>query len=590
MEARSCAFSNEVKTTKRECGIVIIYPSRFFMDFQNLILLFIAILNFIFSFLIIFKHKSLQNTFFALFSLNIALWAMFLALYRKSVDPIYAQWLLVGAYLSALCIALSFWLFARAFLHKSFKNLTTILLIVVWFTLFILTIYPNFLVQGVKITTVQHVGILSVVGYIIYSIFFIGYFFGGLLEIGKKLVSSVGIERTQLQYIFWSVLIGGIWGSFFNLILPSPFFINFNYIWIGPIFTAGIVIFTGYAIAKHHLLEIKVISTELVVFAFSVFFILRIFLSGGSQETVFRIISTAIVLVFAFLLIRAVLGEVKQREGLEGLADKLKTANKKLKALDEAKSNFISLASHQLRTPIAAIKGYLSMLLEGDFGHVSKEQQTVLQKNTQSIDQLNTLVSTFLDMSRIEAGRLSLDKQVIDLRDTLKAVVHGYHDAAHKKRLHLTLKLPKTPLTLEADQPRLREVFDNLVDNAIQYTPPGGQVEVKARALAKEITVTVADTGIGVNPAQRARLFDQYMRGGDDVARIDPSGAGVGLFIVKKLTEAHGGTVEVHSDGAGKGTTFVVSLPIGHADKKSLFESTEKSLQIKNSKILIDTR
>lgn len=258
----------------------------------------------------------------------------------------------------------------------------------------------------------------------------------------------------------------------------------------------------------------------------------------------------------------SVVSHVKKRKELQKCVDELASANRQLKELDDAKSLFVSIVSHQLRTPIAGVKGYLSMLADGDFGRLTPKQEEVIRMNLENIERLVRLIEVFLDISRIEAGRLQLNREEVALDKLVYGVVSELLPAAQAKGLILSAELPKAPKILSADSTRLHSILLNLVDNAIKYTDKGS-VKINARATPKEIIFEVADTGLGVKRGEEAALFRKFVRG--EAAEDNPSGAGLGLFIVKELVEAHGGKIWVESKGVGKGSTFAFSIPIYRA-------------------------
>ena len=251
--------------------------------------------------------------------------------------------------------------------------------------------------------------------------------------------------------------------------------------------------------------------------------------------------------------------QVKRRKEMQKLADELAAANRQLKELDEAKSLFVSIVSHQLRTPIAGVKGYLSMLADGDFGKLTAKQEEVIRMNLENIERLVRLIEVFLDISRIEAGRLQLNREQIALDKLVYGVVSELLPSAQHKGLILSAELPKKLPLLSADGTRLHSILLNLIDNAIKYTDKGS-VTIHVRVLPKEIIFEVADTGRGVKKGEEAALFRKFVRG--EAAEENPNGAGLGLFIVKELVEAHGGRLWVESRGPRQGSVFSFSIPI----------------------------
>lgn len=256
----------------------------------------------------------------------------------------------------------------------------------------------------------------------------------------------------------------------------------------------------------------------------------------------------------------------------------LEDANSHLQELDRAKSEFMSIASHQLRTPLTGIIGYLSMILEGDYGKVDPAQNKVMAQVYEASRRLVRLVNMFLNVTRIEAGRFTLTFTEINFVDLVKSEITELLPTANQKKLQLSLD-PATadtiPVMVDAD--KIRDVILNLIDNAIKYTQEGSIV-VKVEYEGKnKVRFSVKDSGVGVDPKEAKELFHKFVRG-SGIARIQPNGSGLGLYIVKKIVEGHAGKVWMESEGEGKGSTFIVVLPLNqakeqyHAEPEAVFK------------------
>lgn len=239
----------------------------------------------------------------------------------------------------------------------------------------------------------------------------------------------------------------------------------------------------------------------------------------------------------------------------------LQEANMHLRDLDKAKSEFLSIASHQLRTPISAIKGYLSMIIDGDFGKIGNPKVSeVISGVFESSSRLARLVNIFLNVSRIESGHLRLDKRPTQINDLIESVINELRNETKKTGLKLNYKLAKDTPVISADPDKIRDVIMNLVDNSIKYTPKGS-VNVSTKHDDNLLTFIVQDTGIGIDPAEVGGLFRKFVRG-SGVAQIHTGGSGLGLFIAQKMIKEHGGQIWAESKGKGQGSTFQFVLPI----------------------------
>lgn len=242
--------------------------------------------------------------------------------------------------------------------------------------------------------------------------------------------------------------------------------------------------------------------------------------------------------------------------------EQLEVANKHLKQLDQAKSEFVSIASHQLRTPMTGIMGYLSMMVEGDFGRIEPKHLTILQSLLDESQRMIRLINLFLNVSKIEAGKLTFSKREMQLPDVIEREVRELGKIAKDKKLELTYKKSKAPLPpVFADADKIQDVLLNLIDNAIKYTKKGS-VTVSATAEDGGVRVDVKDTGIGITKEDIRELFNKFVRA-PGIAQIHPDGSGLGLFIAKSIVEGHAGKIWVESDGVGKGSTFSFWLPVG---------------------------
>ena len=252
---------------------------------------------------------------------------------------------------------------------------------------------------------------------------------------------------------------------------------------------------------------------------------------------------------------------IKLEKEVEIATRDLRRANTQLKKLDAAKSEFISIASHQLRTPLTVIKGYISMMLEGNFGTLTKPEEESLDKVFQSNERLIQLVENLLNISRIESGRLQFDFKEVDLNAMVESVVEELSGNAKKKNLILQYKKPEKPLPkIKMDEEKIRQVVMNLIDNAIKYTKQGS-VTVKLEQADKKVKFCVADSGMGIRSGDMVNLFKKFSRG-TGTSLIHTEGTGLGLYVAHMMIESHKGKIWAESDGEGKGSKFCFELPV----------------------------
>jgi signal transduction histidine kinase len=235
----------------------------------------------------------------------------------------------------------------------------------------------------------------------------------------------------------------------------------------------------------------------------------------------------------------------------------LAAQNELLVKADLMKDEFVALISHDLRTPLTSIIGYLELVLEED--SIDPETRRFLDVVARNAQRLLRLVGDLLFVAQVEAGNLGLDPGSVDLAATAAESVEAARPRAEEHKIELVLDADRLPDT-DGDAGRIGQAIDNLVSNAIKFTPNGGRVEVKLREDGGRAVLEVSDTGMGIPDEDQARLFDRFFRASTATDSAIP-GVGLGLSIVKAIIEGHGGRMEVHSN-PGEGTTFRAILPL----------------------------
>ncbi len=367
-------------------------------------------------------------------------------------------------------------------------------------------------------------------------------------------------RKLQLQYFIAGLSIFYVANLIFNISLPI-FFDIVRWYWIGDYSTLIVLSLTGYAIVKQELFGIRVILTSLLVALIILLLAVDTIIYTEDLPAKFaKGITLIIFIYFAYLLIRSVHREIRQREELQSLTKRLEAANVELKRLDRAKSEFVSIASHQLRTPLTAIKGYLSLALGGSYGKFPERAQKPIAKVYESNERLIRLVNDLLSLSRIESGKMELELQRADLTEIIQSVVDELQVKARQKDLKLSFQKSATALpSTWLDKEKIRNVILNIVDNAIRYTEKGS-IQVKQAKSENTLLLSVADTGEGMTKEEIARLFESFSRG-QAGQKLATEGAGLGLYIARQFARMHGGRVWAESPGKGKGSTFFITLP-----------------------------
>lgn len=258
-----------------------------------------------------------------------------------------------------------------------------------------------------------------------------------------------------------------------------------------------------------------------------------------------------------------VLVDITDRKRLER---ELTAKVSELAEADRRKDEFLAMLAHELRNPLAPARNAAALLRRGDLDHDTATETAEILAG--QLDHLSRLVDDLLDVSRIVQGKVELRKAPVELAEVVRRAVDAAQPLLYERGHEFTVSLPAEPLPLEADPVRLAQVFANLLNNAAKYTPPGGHVRLTADREADGVAVHVRDDGAGIAPELLPRVFDLFVQGDTSVDRPE-GGLGIGLTLVKNLVELHDGSVVARSEGVGKGTEFIVRLPVSKGVRPS---------------------
>ena len=259
--------------------------------------------------------------------------------------------------------------------------------------------------------------------------------------------------------------------------------------------------------------------------------------------------------------------DVPNRDELGNLAknvnrmnDELRRVYRELESASRHKSEFLANMSHELRTPLNAIIGFSQVLRERMFGDINEKQQEYLEDILSSGNHLLSLINDVLDLSKVEAGQIELEIGPFSLREALERGVVMVRERATKNGVRLALDLDPSAEVVNGDERRIRQVIFNLLSNAVKFTPSGGHVDLRSAQRDGEVRVSITDTGPGIAPEDRERIFEEFQQ--TDAGAGQREGTGLGLALSKRFVELHGGRIWVDSE-PGKGSTFVFTLPLG---------------------------
>lgn len=528
----------------------------------SLIVVVCAILGL--GFAVIHNSREKLNRLYSLNILTIIGWGLAMIYYRLSSDSTILFWTKM-LYVSATLIASNFLYFVHAFpvyVKQSLKRKLIIFLPNV--VLIILVLFTDKIIEGASVITSggeNHIFWGSL--YFVYVVYILFYFNLAFLKLLRKVwIVKTKIEKIQVIYLFIGYVSSGVISFTTNLILPSFGYFELN--WLGQISTILMASSATYAIIKHHLFSSKVLATELLSFALWITLLIRLLISETKTDYIVNASTLFLTFLLGLFLIRSVIREIETREKIEKLATDLKTANTRLVELDKQKSEFVSFATHQLRAPLTAMKGYTSLMLENEMGTLSDEVRLAISRIYESAKTLTSIVDDYLNISRIELGTMKYAFSVLDLKTMVSNVMGELKPNIEKSGLVMSFSTSPSGeserFMVHADQDKLKQVIANLIDNSVKYTPRGSlNISLIKNIDKRTITFKIKDTGVGIAPEVMPKLFSKFVRA-DNANKQNIYGTGLGLFVAKEIVLAHHGKIWAESEGDGKGSCFFVEL------------------------------
>jgi signal transduction histidine kinase len=534
----------------------------------------------ILGFVVYFNNtKSITNKTFLLFALITIIWSIANYSYYQVESLTLAFWLIRFVIFLGVWHAFTFFQLARVFPKEKFSfsdNYKWILIPIVAITSFI-NLTPLVFKRAVEVS--ESGGIAEIENgpaIALFGIIITAFIISGIVILIRKTIQATGVEKSQFRLISLGTFLTFVLIITFNFILPS-FFNNSKFISLSAVFIFPFVLFTSYAILRYKLFNIKIITTATMAFVLSVVTFLEIVFSEGFEQVMFRSGVFVLVLVFSIFLLKSVKKEVTQREQIEKLAGTLEKANVRLKELDKMKSEFVSFATHQIRAPITAIKGYTSLIMEGSYGEVSEDMKEAVDRIYKSSQSLSIVVDDYLNISRIEMGRMKYNFAILDFGKLIREVAEELTPNIMGAKLELNIDIDDSKeYKAKIDEGKMRQVITNLIDNAVKYTKEGSiNISISKDESKKKLLAKISDTGIGIKKATIPKLFNKFSRA-KDANETNIHGTGLGLYIAKQMAEAHkGGRVWAESEGEGKGSQFYVEVDAVNKKNKTIQNSVK---------------
>jgi signal transduction histidine kinase len=513
--------------------------------------------------ILMFAQKLKHTILWGFFSGCAGLWGVGTFFIAKSQDYDNAIIWWRMAYIGVILIPVFLNLFVHVFLklERVFNKIQLYLVVFSGLVFLFLNIASDLFIKDIRYAFNQFYYIISPTPF--YSLFVIFFFVVVLYSIAQlffayRKASDIFIKK-RLQYIILGLIAGFIGGGLSFL----PVYSIYIYPYTNSSIAVGVLI-VGYAILKYRLMNIKIIATEIFAVIIPLVLLIDILAFTANQMVIYKLILLGLTVIFSVLLVRGVFKEVEAKEALM--------------KLNQAKTEFLNIASHQLRTPVSVIKGTVSMMREGDLDKLPPEKKAVFMEGLwQKSKKLENIVSDILNASEMSSDKYRLiDKKAapINVINMLKKVIEEAQFEAQEREIEVKLIEPERPLPLISGQEEyLKEAIGNLLDNAIKYTPSTamnhetrdkrstpGVVTLSVNQDGKDVIIQVRDNGIGIPYNEAKNLFRKFQRA-SNARNMYTDGSGLGLFIVKEIAEGHGGRVWFNSQ-MGQGTTFYVSLPI----------------------------
>jgi signal transduction histidine kinase len=358
----------------------------------------------------------------------------------------------------------------------------------------------------------------------------------GLAVLFRKIHATKGDERRQNVLMFTGMSLTAGLLLLFSFILPIGFH-NYDFVPFGALFIFPVIVFTAYAIYLVEMLHVKNVFAGIFTFFLCVVSLIELILADNIEQLLLRILVFVLTLALSIQLVRNTF---------------------EIELANDQKSELMTFATHEIRTPITIMRGYAAILLDGDKGSVPPQVVDLLQKIMISGNEVISLLSQYLSKSKIELGQLQYIFQKIDIVELVNEILGTFQVNADQKGIKLTKKLSnEEKCFVMADRGKIKEVVSNLIDNSIKYTPKGF-VDVTVTRENGRILIKVSDSGVGITPDTMSALFREFSRA--DVQKVNILGTGLGLYLAKIFISAHNGQIWAESDGKDKGARFYVEL------------------------------
>ena len=506
------------------------------------------------------KDRKLEHILFFLFVVSLAIWSLanFLIDLSAETPKLSLLWVRVTAVIMSLSPWLFLWFVSLFPNNKRILRLPIVIVGNIVALMFAALSLTPLMVVGVN-TADYPVSLIKGPMYSVLIIYIGTLFMLGLVHLVRKLKTVEGLQKTQIIYLLVGSGLMIPTALTTNIILPNIFGIT-EFVRLGPIATLIFVGFTTYGIVRHKLFNTRVLTAQVLMTALVIIGVGQLLISQDLSGFILRLVILALLIFIGISLVKSVIREHDSAIRVNKLNTKLREANTHLKELMEIKTEFLQIASHQLRTPLTSLRGLLAMQAKGDFKKIEEKERDELQQGMlSSASQLNNVVNDLLDAMELEGGSLNFEFEQVNVNKLIQEVIETLKPSYEEKNLTITFKEINIP-EIEADEGYLRQVFLNIINNAEKYTEKGG-LTITTKTNNEKIEITFTDTGMGIDKEEIPKLFGKFIRGKRS-ALVHTDGSGLGLYIIKKIMDAHRGKVTLKSKGIDQGTTIQIELLI----------------------------
>lgn len=523
-------------------------------DYINIALVFSTLANiFLFLALSLKSRESSKNFVYFINIFFIILWSLSMIFYRAYQPDVTV---LRTLYLFPTFIASTFLHFSILY---SFKKKINSIYVSLIYIINILMAAFTFFTSNVVVMSRMAIGEKVIIFgrfYWVYILYISLFFFTAFLIIYLK-GKTLNKDRSA-TYLLSSYVFGSSISLVTNLLLP--WFGFFEYQWLGQVVTLVMVLSVVYSIFKYNIFQIRLLFTQLFIFLIISFSIFRIIFNSSKNDLIISIIYLIVICILGYYFVRFTIKEQKQKQDLEELYKKQKYYSAQLETLDQRKTDFINIASHQLRTPQTAISGFVELILDGSYGDISDNIKEKMIRIRDLSKQSITLINDMLNVTKIESNKLLYKFLKVDINNLILNISKNFESIAKNKNLYFDNKIDQNEVMLNLDKNLITQSIENIIENAIKYTKTG-HVKINTYIKSGTYYFICEDSGIGIDKDSIPNLFQKFGRAKNAIdSGIE--GSGIGIFLAKSILSKHGGDLVLESKGVNMGTKVTMSIDI----------------------------